>query len=174
MQIEIKALSPGIRYFSSYYLVVMLTMKFVTHSVWRTNHICRSVNCKLIKTAAFRVDVITLISLGKKSWDSEHSSNQHASIWLISPVRDPFYWECHSWSVVSGLSSSKVSASSMLIKEFCKGKAGWNDRAVFIETDLIPHQSRSGRFSGILESMAKARPKCFALCTIRTPISLRS
>ena len=39
-------------------------------------------------------------------------------------------------AVVSGLSSSKVSACSMLIKEFCGGKAGWNDRAVFIETDF--------------------------------------
>ena len=38
--------------------------------------------------------------------------------------------------VVSGLSSSKVSACSMLIKEFCGGKAGWNDRAVFIETNF--------------------------------------
>ena len=38
-------------------------------------------------------------------------------------------------NVVSGLSSSKVSASSMLIKEFCGGKAGWNDRSLFIETD---------------------------------------
>ena len=38
--------------------------------------------------------------------------------------------------VVSGLSSSKVSAYSMLIKEFCRGKAGWNDRAVFIETNF--------------------------------------
>ena len=38
-------------------------------------------------------------------------------------------------TVVSGLSSSKVSACSMLIEEFC-GKAGWNDRAVFIETNF--------------------------------------
>ena len=25
-----------------------------------------------------------------------------------------------------------------MIKEFCGGQAGWNDRAVFIETDLKP------------------------------------
>ena len=37
---------------------------------------------------------------------------------------------------MSGLSLSKVSAS-MLIKEFCGGKAGWNDGAVFIKTDLV-------------------------------------
>ena len=45
-------------------------------------------------------------------------------------------WEKKKSSVVSGLSSSKVSACSMLIKEFCGGKAGWNDRAIFIETNF--------------------------------------
>ena len=37
--------------------------------------------------------------------------------------------------VVSGLSPSEVSACSLMIKEFCGGKAGWNDRAIFIETE---------------------------------------
>ena len=47
------------------------------------------------------------------------------------------FWGRSSFNyVVSGLSSSKVSACSMLIKEFCGGKAGWNDRAVFIETNF--------------------------------------
>ena len=41
-------------------------------------------------------------------------------------------------AVVSGLSSSKVSACSSMIKEFCEGKAGWTDRAIFTETDLKP------------------------------------
>ena len=39
-------------------------------------------------------------------------------------------------TVVSGLSSSKVSVCSLFIKEFCGGKPGWNDRTVFIETDF--------------------------------------
>ena len=38
-------------------------------------------------------------------------------------------------SVVSGFSSSKVSACRLIIKEFCGGKAGWNDGAIFIETE---------------------------------------
>ena len=34
-----------------------------------------------------------------------------------------------------------------MIKEFCGGKAGWNDRAIFIKTDLKPCVLiRSGRF----------------------------
>ena len=37
--------------------------------------------------------------------------------------------------VAPGLSSSNESACSLMIKEFCGGKAGWNDRAVFIETE---------------------------------------
>ena len=32
--------------------------------------------------------------------------------------------------VVSELSSSKVSACSLIIKEFCGGKAGWNDKSL--------------------------------------------
>ena len=32
----------------------------------------------------------------------------------------------------------KVSEFSLMMKEFCGGKAGWNDRAIFIETDLVP------------------------------------
>ena len=27
---------------------------------------------------------------------------------------------------------------SLKMKEFCRGKAGWNDRAIVIETDLKP------------------------------------
>ena len=38
--------------------------------------------------------------------------------------------------VVSGLASSKLLACSLMIKEFCGGKAGWNDRAKFIQTVL--------------------------------------
>ena len=72
---------------------------------------------------------------------------------------------CLVWVVVSGLSSSKVSVCSMLIKEFCGGKAGRNDRAIFIDTDA----SVWIRISRILMFS-----KCFALCPIRTPISLRS
>ena len=39
------------------------------------------------------------------------------------------------FSVVSGLSSFNESACSLMIKEFCGGMAGWNDRAVFTETE---------------------------------------
>ena len=49
--------------------------------------------------------------------------------------------------VVSGLCSLKVLACSLMIKEFCGGKARWNDRAIFIETDLKPCiLIRRGRF----------------------------
>ena len=61
--------------------------------------------------------------------------------------------------VVSGLSSSKVSVCSMLIKEFCGGKAGWNDRAVFIKTDLSLASEQSVAphlmFSNLGQSNAK-------------------
>ena len=43
---------------------------------------------------------------------------------------------CQQPPVVSGLSPSKVSVCSLIMKEFCGSKAGWNDRAIFIETDL--------------------------------------
>ena len=52
---------------------------------------------------------------------------------------------------------------------------GWNDRAIFIETEsraLHPDQKRP--LSDIIKSVDKAMPKCFALCSIRTPISLWS
>ena len=77
--------------------------------------------------------------------------------------------------VVSGLSSSKVLVCSLTIKEFCGGKAGWNDSAIFIKTEsraLSPNQKRL--LSDIIKSVDKAMPKCFALCSIRTPISLCS
>ena len=32
----------------------------------------------------------------------------------------------------------KVSACSLMIKEFCGSKTGWNDRAIFTEIDLMP------------------------------------
>ena len=74
-----------------------------------------------------------------------------------------------STHVVSGLSSSKMLAFSMLIKEFCGGQAWWNDRAIFIETDLKPASEQSVAacqvFSNIWQSNAK-----FALCPIRNPI----
>ena len=60
-----------------------------------------------------------------------------------------------------------------MIKEFCGGKAGWNDRSIFIKTEsraLSPDQKRP--LSDIIKSVDKAMPKCFALCSIRTPISL--
>ena len=71
------------------------------------------------------------------------------------------WYNFERWSeganVVSGLSSSKVSACIMLIKEFCGGKAGWNDRAVFIEIDFRQPSVRAecGRTSGVIQSRTK-------------------
>ena len=61
-------------------------------------------------------------------------------------------------SVVSGQSSSKVSECSLVIKEFCGGKAGCNNRAIFIETDLKPVSEPVWPHSGIHKSMAKFYP----------------
>ena len=48
------------------------------------------------------------------------------------------HWTPEMCFVVSGLFSSKASVYSLKMKEFCRGKAGWNDSAIFIETDLKP------------------------------------
>ena len=55
---------------------------------------------------------------------------------LLLPVVSGLSLTLQQTCIVSVLSSSKVSACSMLIEEFCGGKAGWNDRATFIETDF--------------------------------------
>ena len=54
-------------------------------------------------------------------------------------------WKCLQQSCCTQSHSfqMKMSACSMLIKEFCGGKAGWNDRAIFIENKsqcLRPNQ----------------------------------
>ena len=70
--------------------------------------------------------------------------------------------------VVSGLCSSEVSVRSMLIKEFCGGKACWNHIAIFIETDASV-RIRIGRilmFSNLWQKEGQnALPS-----SIRTPI----
>ena len=74
--------------------------------------------------------------------------------------------------MVSGLCSLKVSACSLMIKEFCGGKSGRNGKAIFIKNKsqaLRPNQKQL--LSDIVKSMEKALPKCLALCPIRTPIS---
>ena len=38
----------------------------------------------------------------------------------------------------------------MLIKEFCGGKAGWNDRVIVIETDLKPASEPGWPLPGVL------------------------
>ena len=55
-------------------------------------------------------------------------------------------------------------AGIMLIEEFCGGKAGWNDRASFIDANRCHHPNQNRPHSDFLKSMAKARPKCFAIC----------
>ena len=72
--------------------------------------------------------------------------------------------------VVSGLSSSVVSVCSMLIKEFCGGKAGWNDRAIFIKTDLKPASESEAAALWWSQIYGKVMSKHFALCPIRNPI----
>ena len=58
-----------------------------------------------------------------------------------------------------------------MIKEFCGGKAGWNDRAIFIETVLQASvQNQSVATLRSVKSMAKVMPNGFALCSIRSPI----
>ena len=70
-------------------------------------------------------------------------------------------------SVVSVLSSSKVLACSLMIKEFCGGKPGWNDRAIFTETHLKPASEPVWPQSGIHKSLAKF---CPMLCPLESLI----
>ena len=79
----------------------------------------------------------------------------------------------NTWAtVVSGLSSSKVSVCSLLIKEFCGGKAGWNDRAIFIETHLNHASKPVWPHSGIHKfQSSQSSAKCSVLCPIRNPES---
>ena len=46
------------------------------------------------------------------------------------------HWMPEMCFVVSGLSLSNVLVYGLKIKEFCGGMAGWNDREIFIETDI--------------------------------------
>ena len=72
------------------------------------------------------------------TWVTITQETQEWSFWLLDWRIQTGDWKLSGTSVDSGLSSSKVSASSMLMKEFCGGKAGWNDRAIFIVTDVMP------------------------------------
>ena len=54
--------------------------------------------------------------------------------------------------------------------QFCGGKAGWNDRAIFIETDLKPVSKPDAAALWCSQIYGKAMPKCFALCPTRNPI----
>ena len=54
-----------------------------------------------------------------------------------------------------------MSVCSLLIKEFCGGKAGWNDRAILSETDLKPAPKPVWPHSGIHISMAKFCPMLY-------------
>ena len=57
-----------------------------------------------------------------------------------------------------------------MIKEFCGGKAGWSDKAIFIEIDLKPASKPEAAAFWHCQIYAKAMPKCLAICSITNPI----
>ena len=71
--------------------------------------------------------------------------------------------------VVSGLSSSKVLMCTMLIKDFCRGQAGWNDRAICIETDHEPASDQSAAARLAFSNLWQSNAKHFVLCPLRNP-----
>ena len=75
--------------------------------------------------------------------------------------------------VVSGLSSSKVWACSLVIKRVYGGEAGWTDRAIFIETDLKP-ASRLVRPHQALLNPGKVLPKALPSILSEILSNLRS
>ena len=125
---------------------------------------CCSVLSDSFSFLFFRFFCMGLFKLNNSYFKGFVLAFSHKSCLIIDPQK----WILKG-ELVSGLSYSNESPCSLMIKEFCRGKAGWNDRAIFIETESWPlRPDQKGTFSDIIKCMEKAMPKCFALCPIRT------